>query len=401
MPHQTDLFPGDTPQGTNPSTPDAAPTGPGAALTALKFTDGALSPEQQRFNKLLTRTENLAGKIEAVRTLADTHRPLHGATLRPLEDEREALMRDMVLWLDERLKRKGLTAKQKRMASELICNLAAGLAMAGDEAMQQLHDAHSEHSLADQEKAVTADMQKMMEDMLGGPLGDGQEFATLEEMLQASMARMQQQTQSQDEARAQSEAGRKKKPKQSARQQQAQAQAQDAEGALRIIYRQLVSALHPDRESDAHERTRKTGLMKEINTAYERRDLLALLQLQLRAELADGEMVSSLARDKVAALTVLLKERADVLTRELRDIERQTLAEFELPAYATLTAASLKRHMVAQKQELQLDIVMMKKDYLRVQDDAEFKRWLREQQELAQDNLDPFHFEPFDDDRFF
>jgi hypothetical protein len=103
----------------------------------------------------------------------------------------------------------------------------------------------------------------------------------------------------------------------------------------------------------------------------------------------------------VAALTVLLKERADVLTRELRDIERHTLAEFELPPSATLSGASLKRHMLAQMQDLQVDIVMMKRDYLRVQDDAEFKRWLREQQQLAQDDFDPFDFGPLDGDRFF
>ena len=52
-------------------------------------------------------------------------------------------MRDMALWLGERLKRKGVTAKQQGTAREILCDIAASLAMAGDEAMQELHDAHS------------------------------------------------------------------------------------------------------------------------------------------------------------------------------------------------------------------------------------------------------------------
>lgn len=386
MHHQAPLFPDNAPDANATSTSADKLTEPGTAVTALKFTSGQLSPEQQRFNKLLTRTEKLARKIETTRALADTHRPMHGATLGPLLTERSALMRNMALRLDERLQRKGLTAKQKRMASEIICSLAAGLAMAGDAAMQQLHDAHSDETLAEQEKSAVADMQELMEDILGKPLGDTQGFESLQEMLQASMKQMHEHNRAQEEARA-THKGRGKK---SARQQQSEQQAQDADGALRTIYRQLVSALHPDRESDTHEHLRKTALMKDVNAAYERRDLLALLQLQLRAALADGEMVANLAREKIMALTVLLKERAEVLTRELREIEMHTLSEFGLPPYAPLSAASLKRAMVEQQQNLQADVVMMKRDLQRVQEDAEFKRWLREQRQAPQDDFDPF-----------
>lgn len=387
MPHQSNLFSGDAPGATASPAPHPLASGPGLALTALKFTDSALSPEQLRFNKLLTRTENLGRKIEAMRDLADTHRPLHGATLHPLEIERRDLMRDMALWLDERLGRKGLTAKQGHMASEIICGLTAALAMAGDEAMQQLHDAHSDQSLAEQEQSAVADMQGLMEELTGQPMGaDEQGFASVEEMLRARLKQMQEQARAEDEAQATHKARGKK----SARQQQVEQQAQDADGALRTIYRQLVSALHPDRESDAHERARKTALMKDVNAAYERRDLLTLLQLQLRAEVADGEMVSNLARDKVAALTRLLKDRAEVLTRELREIEMHTMVEFALSPYAPVSAASLKRALVEQQRHLQADIAMMKRDMLRVQDDAAFKRWLRDQHEASQENFNPF-----------
>ncbi|HEY5579816.1 MAG TPA: hypothetical protein VIK56_01445 [Rhodoferax sp.] len=368
-------------------------TTPGSALTALKFTQGALSPEQQRFNKLLAKTETLARNIETTRALADTHRRVSEGTLRPLEGQRDALMRDMVLWLDERLKRKGLTAKQKRSAAEILCGLAAGLAMAGDEVMQQLHDAHSDMTMAEQEKAETAEMHKLMENMLGQKIGDGQSFDSMQDMMQASLKQMDgmaQDQQAQEDAHAQAHAAHMARRKKTPSQQKAEQEAQDADGALRTIYRQLVSALHPDRESDPHERERKTGLMKDVNAAYERRDLMALLQLQLRAALADGEMIANMAREKIAALTLLLKERVLVLTHEMYGIKGQMRAEFGLAPHEQVSAPSLKRCLQEDQRDLQDQIAAMSGDLHRVQDDAEFKRWLREQTEMSQDDFDPF-----------
>lgn len=386
MKHQSSLFDDDRPDDSAPASPVARPTG--SALTALKFADRVLSVGQQRFNRLLERTETLANRIEAARALADAHRIVCGTTLHPLEDQRTALMRDMALWLDARLKRPGLTRRQQQMASEVVRSLASGLALMGDEGMRALHDAHSDETLADQEQAAATDAQAFLEQMLGQPVDSGQEFATPEQVLQAGMEQIRQQAQAHEEARAAHHARRAK----SARQKQTSQQTQDAEGALRAIYRQLASALHPDRETDPAEHARKTGLMSQANAAYGRRDLLALLQLQLSADLADARKVSTLADDKIAALTQLLKERADVLARELRDFEDCTRAEFDLPPDLPLAATGLRRHLQEQKKGLQADIVMMQRDLRRVRTDAEFKRWLREQQQLALDEerLDPW-----------
>ena len=53
--------------------------------------------------------------------------------------------------------------------------------------------------------------------------------------------------------------------------------ALEASQSVRDVYRKLVSALHPDREADGAERERKTALMQRANQAYERNDLLELL----------------------------------------------------------------------------------------------------------------------------
>lgn len=283
-----------------------------------------------------------------------------------------------------------MSAKLKAIAAEMICSLSGSLAMEGDEAMQALHDTHATQSFEEQGKAVTGDIQSFMEDLLGGKLGDGdQNFASLEELVHASIAKMQAQAEAASQARRSAGTPPRKK---TATQKKAEQQALDADGALRTMYRQLVSALHPDRETDPVEQLRKTALMKEANAAYERRDLLALLQLQLQVDLVDERMISSMAHEKLSALTALLKERVKVLTSELYKIERQTVDEFGLPMYAPLSPASLKRHLTSQMKRLEGDIEAMQHDLAQVPDDRYFKRWLRQQHDLRYDTFDPLDF---------
>ena len=391
MPYQASIFPDDEP--VLPAHAGASPAS-ALALSALQFSTGQLSPAQKRFNQLLAQTETLARKIESTRHATDTHRALFASRIHPLEKERDGYMRQMALWLDGRLQRKGLTDKQKRLAREIVCGLAAGLAVQGDKAMQALHDAHSPHSLADGEKAATADLQQAMEDALGESLGEGgNTFESMDALMRAAMEKMNASQAAQQAAKDERHAKKKKSPAQLKKEELAAAQAQDADGALRTLYRQLASALHPDREPDPQEHIRKTDLMKEANAAYERRDLLALLQLQLRADLADGDKVASMAKEKLVAMTALLKERVAVLNRELYAVEQQAIHEFALPPYSPFSEAGLKRHLVMQQQDLQADIAMMQQDLVRVQDDTHLKRWLKEQHALAQDDgFDPQEF---------
>jgi len=203
---------------------------------------------------------------------------------------------------------------------------------------------------------------------------------------------MQERAAADEAARASRKANRKKSAAQLKAEARAKAQTEDATGALRTIYRQLVSALHPDRETDHAEQLRKTALMKEANAAYEKRDLLALLQLQLRADLVDASQMASMAKEKLAALTALLKDRVKVLTQELFMAEQRIMDEFNLPIYATVSATALRRHLAEQELDLREEIDIMKQDLALVQDDARFKRWLKEQHEGVQDA----YFDPED-----
>jgi hypothetical protein len=387
MPKQPTSINDDAP--ATPAPPARPPAADKRAVTALKFNADQMSPAQKRFNLLLKQTETLALKMEGTRNLVDLHRTVCVRTLAPLEKERKDNIGQMVRWLDQRLQVvKGLSAKQKDIAREILCHLAAILAAEGDEAMQALHDAHSDQSLEDLEKADIADMQSLMEDVFGHKLGDDDApFDNLGDLMRANMARLQAEAKAAQDNKAQHQAKRKK----TATQLKTEVQAQDADGALRTIYRQLVSALHPDREPDPAEQARKTALMKDANTAYERRDLLALLHLQLQADLVDGAHIASMAKSKLTALTTLLKERVAVLQRELFNMEAQARAEFGMTRHAPLSSAALKKQLVESELNLRTEIALMQQDLKLVQDDTRFKRWLKEQK-AAQDDFDPMGF---------
>ena len=206
----------------------------------------------------------------------------------------------------------------------------------------------------------------------------------MEKMLEAGLQRLLEQTEAK-RAKQAGQSARKAGRGPTSRQKAAKREEQDAQGALRTIFRQLASALHPDRENNPEARASKSLLMAEANVAYEAGDLMTLLKLQLRVEQIDPDAVARLASDKLRALTHLLKQQAQVLRQDLRGIELQMIHEFDLPGFAPLSAASLQRHLLERKHSLQADIRAMEMDLQRVLDDAGLKRWLKEQKDLAVD----------------
>lgn len=380
--------------------PTTAPAPAPSSVLSLQIKALKLAPAQLRFNKLLAKIELMTQRLAETQTLADTYRPLYHSRLQPLAAQREAALRDLVLWLDARAQQKGLTPALLRDTQAMVASLSEVMALAGDLAMRAVHDRHSAQSLAHKEKAAADDIQDMMQRMAGVNVSDLNTGESVQDMLHAGMQRLQQQMTDEraaHEAKQQAKAAAKRasKPK-SAAQIKAQAQQQDAQGALRTIYRQLASALHPDREPDEAERARKTELMGQANAAYERRDLMALLMLQLRCEQIDATAISRLTTEKMAALTLLLKEQAAAVEEDLFVAENRVHEEFALSPYTPVTEAGLMRDLESQVLAVQEDLALMQEDFSAVQTDAGLKAWIKLQKKMAKAD----HFEP-DFDGFF
>jgi len=366
--HQADLF------------SDATPAAPGTDLRLGGRKTANLSPAQQRFNRLLEKIDKLKGRIAEIQTLGDVYRPIYESTLAPLRKEQKIMMRRMALWLDERLERKGLSPTQKRAAIEILCGLCRTLAAEGDAAMAALHDKRSRRSLRQQEEEQAAAMRSMIEGVLGKPLDmktQDQSLDPMDALMRASHEHLHKAAQAEQERHDAAQARKKKKP--TPAQRKAGQQQEDAETVLRQVFRQLASALHPDRERDPAEHRRKTALMSEANAAYGRQDLVALLHLQLRIAQADTQDLLQQPEERIAAMSLLLKQQAAELENELFALYEQLERELDLDFHQMPSAALLQSYLVLQREALKEDLEFMESDLQAVQDDAGFKRWLKTQ----------------------
>ncbi|MDP2819489.1 MAG: hypothetical protein Q8O29_14720 [Polaromonas sp.] len=372
---EADDCPGDS------ADPKAAATG-SSALRLTVGKDARLSPAQLRFNRLLARIEKVKEQMADLETLADAYRPQYSATLTSLEDKKQALMRSMIHKLDECIQGTGLTAVQKRIGAEILCDLTEALAALGDETMQVLHDKYSARSLRDKEQDSIADMRDVMEQMLGQPLKSDEPLDSFDAMMNA-MAQHFKETTGDDQTQRKA-TGASKKP--TVAQKKAAQQQEDAETVLRKVFRQLVSSLHPDRERDPAEKQRKTTLMSEANVAYGRQDLVALLQIQMRVEQSGVQSFAQLAEEKIEAMTLLLKQQAAELERGLHQRKHQLLEEFDLSWSDVFSAAGLRTRLLAQERVLQRELSVMQQDLLQVQEAAGLKQWLKRQQQLMRED---------------
>jgi hypothetical protein len=340
------------------------------------------APKPSRF--LLASIEKFNAQIAETQMLADTYRPLYASTLTPLREQQLASMRRMALHLDERLGRKGLTSAQKNSLIEILCGLCEQLAAAGDEAMAALHDKHSPKSLREMEEEEAAGVRAMMKGVLGDRLDVDLDDESLDPMARLeALLRASQEHAAHEEAQAQRRQAGKARKKPTAAQLKAGQQQEDAKTVLRQVYRQLASALHPDREQDPAERQRKTALMSEANAAYGRQDLVSLLHIQLSIEQLEPGAISEMPETKIAAMTTLLKQQAAELEDELMGRREQLRQAFQLDFYQTPTAATLKSQLAMEEEFLRDELAQMEEDLEMVQDDAGLKRWLKIQKQLA------------------
>ncbi|GAB4090372.1 hypothetical protein GCM10028785_30410 [Hydrogenophaga soli] len=339
------------------------------------------SPAAKAYQFQLARIAKLKSQMAEMDALATAHRQALVQQVFPLDQQRLALMKDLVLWLDPRLPQADdLSAPQRQAGQRVLVQLARELVQRGHADMAAVHDRHSPRTLAQLEQDRVQAARQQLEAWLGEPLLPGQATPSWHELMHAARARLQQANDDKAartaERQSQREAKRdaKKEAKRDAK-RQATRDAQghtsppapaalpllaslqdDAHASLRSLYRQLASALHPDREPDPDARQRKTALMSEANAAYARKDYLALQDLQRRAALDGADAQAPLPDDKCQALTLLLKAQVADLERERARTQQSLLQEFEVPQGQGLNAETLQAQRDGHRARLKAEI---------------------------------------------
>ena len=357
-----------------------------------------LTPAQQRFNDLLAQIERLSEQIERLEAWSDKHRYAHIQALRESVQLSQSHRKSLLLFVHERLQTADFTDRQQRMARGLVRGLMAHLTATHDPHVQALVDLYvseeDEQEAADDQAEAAQRLRERIEEALGQPIEKPGQYQTPEEMMAAGMRQWQRQQQADEERKTAKRAARKAQKqaqKKSAAAEKGEVPAAlmrelDAKSAIRTIFRQLASALHPDREPDEQERLRKTGLMSEVNAAYEKNDLTTLLRLQMQMAQINATNKPGTARmadDKLIAMSVLLKEQVAALEDDLDQLESRLSQELCVPVHADADEAALSQSLQRIQADQRHSADSLAADLRRILNDAEFKRWLKEQWQLT------------------
>lgn len=367
--------------------PDSSVSQSTQLSTALIISGQRLAPEQKLFNQLLAKIEKSKRALENFILWVAEHRVQYAARMAPLEQQQEVLQKQMILFLDQRLQNsKGLSKAIRAYIVQVLCSLAGSLVNGPDGAeMTTIYQRHSTGNALDGKADATAAMQEMMADVFGVEMDADEQLDSPEQVMAAAMRKMQEQR----EQQATAYAAKKDKQKKTPKQVQAERESIDSDKVLRDIYRKLASALHPDRETDEKERQRKTALMVEVNIANQQKDMLALLQLQIKVEQIDTNIVSAMAEEKLRHFNRLLKEQSQSLQKELDQVQFMFRSEFDLPS-RPITRQSLEISLINAVLNIEQMIGQMTADLAKVQDDRGLKAWVKEQKALSDDDFDEF-----------
>ena len=377
-----------------PETPPDAATSL-SALMVQPTAQAPLTPAQQRFNDLLAQIERLSGQIQRLEAWSDKHRYAHIQALRESVQLAQTHRKSLLLFVHERLQTADLTDRQQRMGRGMVRGLIDHLAATADPqvlALADMYVSEEDTQEAAEEQAEAAQrLRERIEEALGQPIEKPDQYQTPEEMMQAGMRQWQRQQEADEQRKAAKRAARKAQKqaqKKSAAAEKGEVPAAlmreaDAKSAIRTVFRQLASALHPDREPDEQERLRKTALMSEVNAAYEKNDLSTLLRLQLQVTQVKPGGAARMADAQLMAMASLLKEQVAALEDDLDQLQSRLSRELCVTVRAEADEAVMTQGLQRIQADQRHSADSLQADLRRIQNDAEFKRWLKEQWQLA------------------
>ena len=364
-------------------------------------TQAPLSPAQKQFNNLIKKIDAQKKLLAEWQETFSRCQQDAATKLEPLKKTLQEQQVAMVKLLDQQFTSHKFTANQQEKLSHLITETCEDLLQTdGSDELKTLYNKYSGGDYdteAQEEQDMAADfLKQMMERELGITIEDG-EFDPNDPEASAErlFAKLKQQ-QEQAEAATPPPPQRKKTAKQLAKEAKDAEEAANVSKSIQAVYRQLTSALHPDREPDPVERERKTELMQQVTVAYGNKDLLKLLELQLAVEQIDQTKLNNIAADRLRHYNKILSDQLRELQEEVFLKEDQIRMMLHLAPFEPLSPKRLVMMVREDVRTMQDGITRIQRDLRAFQDVKQLKAWLKGYR-IPEPDFDPFFsdFPPF------
>lgn len=342
-----------------------------------------LTKSQKEFNRLTKRIAKLRTEIQQIEEVSDRLHQRTMTVLLPLQQKHAERRADLVRLLDKAYRGGSFKSRERKELKEIILAMAFNLIVEdGVEDLKEIYDRYSDISFdemsAQMEQEAADNMRRMMEEMFGMSIDDDAELGTPEEM-QALFEKQLEEAETLEAFRRQQQdarrANRPKTAKQLEKEQKTAEEEQKISKSVREVYLELAKAFHPDLEQDEQEKQRKTEVMQRIGQAYERNDLLTLLQLQLEYEQIDQDHLENIAEDRLKHFTKILQRQASELQFALYEAQVQ-LAQMTGHAQH-LPPLYLESLFERNIKMLKKDLLELEKQLQHLSDPVYLKMWLK------------------------
>jgi hypothetical protein len=358
-----------------------------------------LSKAQTLFNTLVKDVEKKRELLAEWQAFMLTHERKVAKDYLPLLEIFRERQFEMVRVLDVALGEKGLTKSERAVVERIICTVAEQLIIETDDAaIKEIYNKYSDTDFDAEEAAAVDSMKEAVEAMFGVDLGDinTNDLNSPEEIFARVQAEIEREQQRRIDEQAQHASRRKtakQTEKQRATEEKLKAESDETNLSLREVYRKLVSALHPDREPDASEAKRKTDLMQRVNQAYEKKDLLKLLELQLAIEQIDARSIANLSEDRLKHFNKILREQLSELAQEILAVQMPIREQLDMSPTQPIAMKSVMprlmqdiAHLKGQIRRIENELDMPKNPFMFKQWIKDYRQALRERDRAVRDD---------------
>lgn len=337
-----------------------------------------LSPAQKKFNSLIKNINKQRALLTEWQEAITECRQQVVEKLQPLHHSLAEHQANLVLLLDQQFTEHKFTKIQQNKLHHLIIQLTTGLIDEYQrEDLKPLFDKYSESSFDELDQASDEYAVEMMKMTLEQEFGLQVDESDIDlEDIDATLQHLQDKLNQHYE----SQQAPPRKTKQTAKQQAKAAreveEAEKVSKSIQAVYRQLTSALHPDREPDPTERERKTELMQQVTVAYAKKDLLKLLELQLAVEQIDQTKLGNIAEDRLKHYNKVLNNQLNELKVEVYKLEMQGRNMVNAPPIMPIVPQHLSFFLKQDIQNIRSIIATIQHDLHQLREVKQLKAWL-------------------------
>ncbi len=341
---------------------------------------------QARYEKLLKDIEENKSLQQNMEQGLRTVVPRIQSEMQPLLSERDKLLRNRLLRLDELADELGIGKYNRDWFEGYMADQASELLNKngyGDEVLKGLFEKYAGEPLLPDEEDL-APMAQQFKDEFGIDI-DLREMVDkgVDNFMREHSEEMQKKMFEKREAEEAEELKNFDPDAQKKVNKQQQALLQDA----KAIYLRLVKKYHPDREPDEAAKIQKTELIQRVTKAYQENDFLTLLKLQIEYIEEEEADASFLAEDMFKRYNKILQKQLNEIKEEIDFLKYSSMGLFE--DFFDKNNAFSERKFKSFKKKIREEITMIQDDLndSRKRKKGWFKDWIKEIKAYQQDAI--------------